>query len=100
MDFLVDSSATFLVDLTMRLCIFPISTKINSNEFTTKLFFNAFCLSISKSISLQFRPCSSSSIANLYLGKYASILYPKTLCCNIIFSVANTAIIFDNIDRS
>ena len=37
---------------------------------------------------------------HLYLGKYASILLPKTLFFSIISSAANNATIFDNIDCS
>ena len=76
-----DSLVNFLVGLTIKLCILPISAKmlkfslaglilINS-QFSS--FSNTFCLCISWPISLLLCPCSLTSIANLYLGKYASI---------------------------
>ena len=47
---------------------------LQSNSFS-----KAFCLSVSLSKSLSLCPLSSTSVANLYFKKYASILYPKEL---------------------
>ena len=72
-DFLVDSLASFLAELTMQLCVLEISTKTLKFSLAGLILMNSqpnsfsssFCPCISWLISLFLYPTSSTSIASL-----------------------------------
>ena len=86
-------SITFLfVDLAIKFCILPISTKISKFTLAGLILINlqlsafsiAFCLSISHSISRVLCPNSSTSIASLYFENMHQF-YSLKHCVEILY---------------
>ena len=93
-------------DLLLWLYILPIWTYTSKSCSSSLILINlqsrcsfiVFSLSNSLRLSLSLCPSSSTSIANLCLGIYKSILWFKTEWCSNIFSLQITFVIFVNND--